>query len=101
MAHTNLSSSLDDGDKVDEHPLPLRGHQLTFRRHEIYTTYSAFSRLLQNDFDLELDTMDGSAYPRKSWVQSNVSGKPSVNFASDITLAGHSFGGCTVVCSLP
>ncbi|PPQ64631.1 hypothetical protein CVT24_008368 [Panaeolus cyanescens] len=88
---------LDDSDKIDEHPIPLRGHQLTFRRHEIYITYSAFSRLLRNDFDLELDTIDGSPFPKKSWIQTNVQGKPRVNFSSNIVLAGHSFGGCTVL----
>lgn len=88
--------SLDDSSSIDKHPMPLRGQQLAFRHEEVYITYSTFIRFIQGDPTLQFDTIDSSSYDRQSWTASN-EGLPLVKYDSDVSLTGHSFGGCTVV----
>jgi len=87
--------------KPSDYPMPLRGEQLLFRRHEIYLTYSAISRLLGNDTTLELETLDGTVVNRSLWTEVDKStGRGPVKFDKDVILTGHSFGGCTVLSML-
>ncbi|KAF5387725.1 hypothetical protein D9615_000551 [Tricholomella constricta] len=84
----------------DPTPLPLRTDQLQFRREEIYTAYHTFSQFLQkeNNCSSELETIDNSQIDYNSWSFVNpVSGRGPVCFDANVTLAGHSFGGCTVL----
>lgn len=79
-------------------PFPLRAEQLVFRHHEVHLTYSAFCRLVRNDPELELELIDGTPIDREGWaICDQVSGNPPVRWDRDVFLAGHSFGGCTVV----
>ncbi|KAF5322885.1 hypothetical protein D9619_000626 [Psilocybe cf. subviscida] len=87
---------LDDSSSIDTHPMPLRGQQLAFRHEEVYITYSTFIRFMQGDPTLQFDTIDSSSYDRQSWTASN-EGLPLVKYDSDVSLTGHSFGGCTVL----
>ncbi|KIY49364.1 hypothetical protein FISHEDRAFT_12236, partial [Fistulina hepatica ATCC 64428] len=74
---------------------PLRRDQLVMRGYEVYQTYKAFSALLENRAaEVEVETMDGHDID-PSWAR-RCDKVPSVKYDSDITLAGHSFGGCTV-----
>ncbi|KAG5633990.1 hypothetical protein H0H81_004006, partial [Sphagnurus paluster] len=77
-------------------PLPLRTDQLEFRREEIYMAYQVFCQFLQNN-PSELDTIDNSQIDYTSWTSVDPSGKGPICFDANITLAGHSFGGCTVL----
>ncbi|KAG6869331.1 hypothetical protein C0993_000084 [Termitomyces sp. T159_Od127] len=70
-------------------PLPLRADQLEFRREEIYTAYRSFCDFLKDVLNSDLDTIDDQPIERSSWT--------SVCFDKNVTLAGHSFGGCTVL----
>jgi hypothetical protein len=68
--------------------------QLEFRRNEVYQAFQSFFSLVAGDKgDLEL--IDGREHQWKNW-------KDQVKVDKDIILAGHSFGGATVVrpCSL-
>ena len=76
--------------------MPLRGQQLAFRHHEVYITYSTFRDFI-NGKSVELDTIEGAAYDRGSWVSQDPSVKPTVRADRRVVLAGHSFGGCTMV----
>ncbi|GLB33971.1 putative platelet-activating factor acetylhydrolase, isoform II [Lyophyllum shimeji] len=79
-------------------PLPLRTDQLEFRREEIYTAYKTFRDFLQNDCSSELEAIDNSQIDYNSWSCIDpASGKRPVCFDTNVTLAGHSFGGCTVL----
>lgn len=89
--------SWDDTDEVDIHPLPLRGQQLAFRHHEVYITYSIFRRFINADAAVHLETIDGISYNLESWITLDVTGGIRVSCDEGVTLAGHSFGGCTVV----
>ncbi len=89
--------SLHEDDAVSVHPLPLRGQQLEFRHHEIQIAYSAFCRLVADDPTLQIATIDGGLYHRASWAASDDSGLKRVLYEDQVTLTGHSFGGCTVV----
>uniref|UniRef100_A0A8H7Y0Z5 N-acetyltransferase domain-containing protein n=1 Tax=Psilocybe cubensis TaxID=181762 RepID=A0A8H7Y0Z5_PSICU len=88
---------LEDTDTIDTHPIPLRGQQLAFRHHEIYITYSSFCRFIQQDSTLEFDTIDGSPYAQHRWSELNNAGQSLIRYDNDVVLAGHSFGGCTVL----
>ncbi|KJA29853.1 hypothetical protein HYPSUDRAFT_127126 [Hypholoma sublateritium FD-334 SS-4] len=87
----------DDDDAISVHPLPLRGQQLEFRHHEIHIAYSAFCRLVANDSALQIDTIDGTPYPKQSWAASGDLGLKRVRYENRVMLTGHSFGGCTVL----
>ncbi|KAF8969447.1 platelet-activating factor acetylhydrolase, isoform II-domain-containing protein [Flammula alnicola] len=89
--------SWDDNDTMNTHPLPLRAQQLAFRHHEVYIAYSAFCRFVRGDSTLQFDTIDGTAYDKASWTTLNESGQGKVKFNDRVILAGHSFGGCTVL----
>ncbi|KAG5648914.1 hypothetical protein DXG03_000263 [Asterophora parasitica] len=85
-------------DQDNATPLPLRTDQLEFRREEIYTAYQTFSQFLQNDPSSELGTIDNSQIDSTSWSYVDpTSGKGPVCFEANVSLAGHSFGGCTVL----
>jgi platelet-activating factor acetylhydrolase len=73
--------------------MEFRAEQLVFRQHEIYLAYSVISRLVQRDATLEILTPDRCKIDTSTWARSN----PPVKLNQDIVLAGHSFGGCTVV----
>ncbi|KAK0191153.1 platelet-activating factor acetylhydrolase, isoform II-domain-containing protein [Armillaria mellea] len=75
---------------------PLRTEQLTFRKHEVYLAYSAFSSLVRKDENLLLETIDGSTINWDSW-STNDDEVDTVQCIENITLAGHSFGGGTMV----
>ncbi|PPQ77702.1 hypothetical protein CVT25_011137 [Psilocybe cyanescens] len=77
--------------------MPLRGQQLAFRHHEIYIAYSAFCRFIKQDSTLEFDTIDGTPYNKSSWTALNQAGQQVIRYDERIVLAGHSFGGCTVL----
>ncbi|KAF8165535.1 platelet-activating factor acetylhydrolase, isoform II-domain-containing protein [Crassisporium funariophilum] len=88
----------DEKDTFDTHPLPIRGHQLAFRHHEMHITYDTLCRLMRNDPKLEIDTIDGAPYDMESWTNlGGDSGQPPVRYDDEVVLAGHSFGGCTVL----
>ena len=70
--------------------------QLALRHQELYIAYSTFRHFVQNDA-LEIDTIDGSPILTESWTNVNNEGRPSINCDEDVVLAGHSFGGCTMV----
>ncbi|KAK0206350.1 platelet-activating factor acetylhydrolase, isoform II-domain-containing protein [Desarmillaria ectypa] len=73
---------------------PLRKDQLTFRKHEVYLAHSVFSSLVRKDENLLLETLDGSAIDWDSWSVHEEA--ETVQCIENITLAGHSFGGCTI-----
>lgn len=89
--------SLDDSDEINPYPMPLRGHQLAFRHHEIYITYSTFCRFIKRDPTVEFDTLDGAPFDQQSWRTFNKAGNNIIRYDDHVVLAGHSFGGCTVV----
>jgi len=70
--------------------------QLAFRHQELYIVYSTFRQFVQKD-TLEIDTIDGSPISIEGWTSVNNEGRPSINCDEDVILAGHSFGGCTMV----
>ncbi|SJL01785.1 uncharacterized protein ARMOST_05108 [Armillaria ostoyae] len=74
---------------------PLRTDQLTLRKHEVYLAHSSFSSLVRKDQDLLLETIDGSAIDWDSW-STHEDEVETVQCIENITLAGHSFGGCTM-----
>lgn len=80
----------------DSGTLPFRIDQLTFRRQEIHLAYSAFRSLTEYGYKKveqetpQLQTIDGSHIDWDSWFK-------RVKCEADVTLAGHSFGGATVV----
>ncbi len=91
-----------EGDTRDRRPetseealLPLRRDQLEFRRHEVYTVYHTFVSMLHRRRPLQVETRDGSDIDWSSWKASD--DQPLVEHSRDVALAGHSFGGCTMV----
>ncbi|KAG6831388.1 hypothetical protein H0H92_010990 [Tricholoma furcatifolium] len=79
-------------------PLPLRTDQLEFRRAEIYTAYQSFVHFLKNDCASELYTIDNQPIDQTSWAYVDpVSNEGPICFDKNVVLAGHSFGGCTVL----
>lgn len=58
--------------------------------------YSTFRHFVQNAA-LEIDTIDGSPISIEGWTRVNNEGRPYINCDEDVILAGHSFGGCTMV----
>lgn len=90
----------DDSDSIDVHPIPLRGQQLAFRHQEIYIAYATFCRFMQGDPTLEFETIDSTSYDKGSWTKLNESGQQVIRYDDRIILAGHSFGGCTLLSML-
>ncbi|KAF9247381.1 platelet-activating factor acetylhydrolase [Melanogaster broomeanus] len=85
-----------------EHPveecnlLSFRGDQLNFRRREIYYAFHAIRNLVHNgyeDFQGRLRTTEGSSIDWSSWSRREM----PIQCAENIVLAGHSFGGATVL----
>ncbi|KAF9569098.1 hypothetical protein CPC08DRAFT_732375 [Agrocybe pediades] len=79
------------------HPLPLRGQQLAFRHHEVNITYTTLCRLVRKDPSLEIDTQDCKSYDFASWTARNSVGEEIIRHNERVALAGHSFGGCTIL----
>ncbi|KAF9268144.1 hypothetical protein L218DRAFT_892916 [Marasmius fiardii PR-910] len=85
--------SFDEG---KEEPLPLRADQLLVRRHEIYYIFHTFSRFLSGDTNARLEVAaDCGNFRPEDWTGRN-GGEVPVSL-KDICLAGHSFGGCTML----
>ena len=75
---------------------PLRIEQLEFRRKEIYTAYTVFCEYMGGKA-VELETTDGSRI-HDSWrMADKETHRGPIKYFSDVTLIGHSFGGCTMV----
>ncbi|KAF9006574.1 platelet-activating factor acetylhydrolase, isoform II-domain-containing protein [Cyathus striatus] len=89
----------DSGMQQDHKPLPLRAEQIIFRHHEVYLIYAAFSRFLRKESLVGLTRSDGSPVDR-SWLDVMNTGESIVRFQSNVTFAGHSFGGCTILSML-
>ncbi|KAJ7180278.1 platelet-activating factor acetylhydrolase, isoform II-domain-containing protein [Mycena crocata] len=82
----------EDADSDTPNAFPLRVDQLVFRQHEVYRIYAAFCELVRGGGGLQ--PIDGADVDLGSW--SAVSGLAPVN-CDDVSLVGHSFGGCTVL----
>jgi len=67
----------------------LREDQLLFRTREIYEAHNAFAKMVSGE-EADLHMLDESEYNPAVW-------KDRVQCKEDITLAGHSFGGATVL----
>lgn len=93
-----IAYSWEDGSS-DPSDFRLRIDQLAFRRREIHIAYNAFRRLVKEghrtsgDDGVHIETIDESLIDWESWSGGN--GGPVQ--CEDVTLAGHSFGGATVV----
>ncbi|KAF7301825.1 N-acetyltransferase domain-containing protein [Mycena indigotica] len=74
--------------------LPLRTDQLAFRRQEIYRIFEAFSALVNTKDAASFAGLEGEQVDLGGWQSST--GVPLVK-CDNLTLAGHSFGGCTVL----
>ncbi|KAI0700785.1 platelet-activating factor acetylhydrolase [Cytidiella melzeri] len=102
------------GDEVDKSTFPLRRDQLRFRRLELYLGYMHFKKLVEgvitehtNDLPCpEFHTIDGPwnfnlgfrPADRHFWESWSKSGsRPKVRCDRGVCLAGHSFGGATVL----
>ncbi|KAJ6598884.1 platelet-activating factor acetylhydrolase, isoform II-domain-containing protein [Mycena vulgaris] len=72
--------------------LPLRVDQLVFRQHEVHRIYAAFCALVRDGVALE--AVDAVDVDLGSWVSA---AGPALVDCDDVTLAGHSFGGCTML----
>ncbi|KAI0089141.1 platelet-activating factor acetylhydrolase, isoform II-domain-containing protein [Irpex rosettiformis] len=102
--------------EYDKSKFPLRRNQLRFRRSEIYLGYAHFKKFVESSLESDADvlphpslhTVDGPsasslASPshskdRNFWLSWLKSGsKPKVRVERDVALAGHSFGGATVL----
>ncbi|KAF8631576.1 hypothetical protein AX15_002327 [Amanita polypyramis BW_CC] len=78
-------------------PFPLRLEQLDYRRQELYTVYNTFCDFLKGEEFSELVTLEGAAI-HDSWISMDSETNQSpVKYYEDVTLMGHSFGGCTVL----
>ncbi|KDQ29301.1 hypothetical protein PLEOSDRAFT_1092914 [Pleurotus ostreatus PC15] len=92
IRENDISWEPDDSPKDQAQPLSLRTEQLAFRTQEIYIAYKAFAKLANSGNNgHSLENIDGAPVDWESW------GPGYVNCTSDVTLAGHSFGGCTVL----
>ncbi|KAH6915134.1 platelet-activating factor acetylhydrolase, isoform II-domain-containing protein [Coprinopsis sp. MPI-PUGE-AT-0042] len=87
----------DEHHKDASSPYPLRVEQLAFRQHEVYTAFNAFRDFIRNEPDSQLRVVDSSNLDRESWGLDAQYTQPLVGFDQDVVLAGHSFGGCTVL----
>ncbi|KAF4602119.1 hypothetical protein EYR40_005323 [Pleurotus pulmonarius] len=91
IRENDISWEPEDPPNDQAQPLSLRTEQLAFRTHEIYIAYKAFTELANSGNEgHSLENVDNSPVSWESW------GPGYVNCNSDVTLAGHSFGGCTV-----
>ncbi|KIJ70137.1 hypothetical protein HYDPIDRAFT_77500 [Hydnomerulius pinastri MD-312] len=87
-----------------EHPpaecniLSFRGDQLAFRRREIYHAFAAIRTLVDNGHQESaggLHTIDGSSIDWSSWT--SIGSEKPIQCEENVVLAGHSFGGATVL----
>ncbi|KAJ6628803.1 platelet-activating factor acetylhydrolase, isoform II-domain-containing protein [Mycena sp. CBHHK59/15] len=78
-----------ENNSSDPSAFPIRVDQLVFRQHELYLIYSAFCQLVQNG--TKLAGINGEDIDLTSWSSN------SPVCCEDVTLAGHSFGGCTML----
>ena len=78
--------------------LSFRGEQLVFRRMEIYHALRAIQTLVRdgrNDTRCSLETIGDARIDWSSW--STVGSEKPIECEESVVLAGHSFGGATVV----
>lgn len=54
---------------------------------------------MDGDESLEIKALGSDIMNRSSWTALDSEGQATVQYQKDVCLAGHSFGGCTVVCS--
>ncbi|KIL70181.1 hypothetical protein M378DRAFT_183750 [Amanita muscaria Koide BX008] len=88
----------DNQPNTEQAPYPLRVEQLEFRHDEIYIVYRTFSDFLgRAERSVELTTIDGSEIHDSWTMMDDETGFSPVKHCEDVTLAGHSFGGCTVL----
>ena len=75
----------------------LRTEQLEFRRQEVYSAFSAFLSILRHTDQQppQVELVDGAPIDLSSWRSDG--DHTLVECAKDVTLSGHSFGGCTAV----
>ncbi|PFH51356.1 hypothetical protein AMATHDRAFT_175231 [Amanita thiersii Skay4041] len=86
----------DHSEDKESAPYRLRMDQLTFRRKEIFYMYRTFCDFVKGDSSVEIETIDRNTFDKNSWISSDDGAKGCpINYDEDITLAGHSFGGCT------
>lgn len=77
----------------------FRGEQLKLRRSEIYHALRAIRNLVRDgreDARYSLETTGGTSIDWSKW--SGVGSEKPVECEENVILAGHSFGGATVVC---
>lgn len=87
----------DEKLKDSSSPYPLRVEQLSFRQHEVYNAFTVFRDFIHNQSQSQLRIIDSTKLDRESWGLDTQYTHPIINFDQDIVLAGHSFGGCTVL----
>ena len=78
--------------------LSFRGEQLDFRRKEIYHTFRAIRNLVRDrreDSRYSLETTGDTSIDWSRW--SRVGSEKPIECEANVVLAGHSFGGATVV----
>ena len=83
--------------KSEQNTLVLRTEQLEFRRQEVYSAFSAFLSILRHTDQQppQVELVDGAPIDLSSWRSDGA--HTLVECAKDVTLSGHSFGGCTAV----
>ncbi|KZW03744.1 hypothetical protein EXIGLDRAFT_599304 [Exidia glandulosa HHB12029] len=75
-------------DNTDAHKFALRVEQLEFRRFEVYTAFSVLKDLVSGSSSVH--KLDGGAIDPSPW-------SGGINCESEVVLAGHSFGACTLL----
>lgn len=78
--------------------LSFRGEQLEFRRMEIFHVFRAIQSLVRdgrNDTRYPLETIGDTRIDWSRW--STVDSRKPIECEENVVLAGHSFGGATVV----
>jgi len=64
----------------------------------MYIAYKSFCHFLQHNCSSELETIDDSQIDYSSWCRIDAtSGKRPVCLDANVTVAGHSFGGCIML----